>query len=78
MNKEETIEYIKTVDIKAVEDWQDCLETIDNLFARGYMACFSSRLLNNLGPDDEEYREEILSALHYNIWPEQGFNVKIF
>lgn len=51
-------------------DWVDpILDRIEDEYARGYLSALAS-MMNDQGVDtrDEEFRERLLEACHWNIW----------
>jgi hypothetical protein len=71
MTKEQLIEAIKTADIVNDDMWWENLECqISNPYARGYLAASVSCFNESLGFNTEDFREEILEKVEYDIWME--------
>ena len=62
------IELIKNADISK-DFWSyDILETIQNKYAKGYLTAKLGELNESLCEDQEDWREDFLSACEHNIW----------
>jgi hypothetical protein len=69
MTKERLIEAIKSADIVNDDMWWENLESqISNPYARGYLAASVSCFNESLGFNTEDFREEILEKVEYDIW----------
>lgn len=68
MTKDEAIKAVESADISDAR-WIDAV--IDNIscgFARGYLSAKAEELGNAIDSNTEEYREEILEIMDYDIW----------
>ncbi len=69
MTKDQLIEAIKSADIVNDDMWWENLESqISNPYARGYLAASVSCFNESLGYNTEDFREEILEKVEYDIW----------
>lgn len=69
--KQRIIDLIKNADISN-DFWSyEILDTIQNKYAKGYLSAKLSELNESLCEDQEDYREDFLSACEYNIWNEK-------
>jgi len=68
MTQEQAIEAVEDADI-STSGWLDVIiEQISDKYAQGYLTCFLENLSGRLSATYEEYREEVLEALEYDIW----------
>ena len=62
------IELIKAADISKDFWADDILDVIENKYAKGYLTAKLEVLSDSLDDGTEDYREDFLSYLEYNIW----------
>ena len=68
MNKNEAISKVESANISEWGWADEIIDSLDSMYARGYMNRYMEELGNAISSDDEEYRESIVEALNYDIW----------